>query len=159
MTESRASRALRSFGMAATVATLAAGAVMMVGGYLFPVDGWAVAGWVMTPSGPLISVAFALAQRARGRSRAPSRVGRARHFLTLIVGMPSAGGDLGPLASIATSGLAVLAGAIMAVAGYAIARWSPDVVPPIVLAGGAVIAAAFVIADRGGRPAAGGLTG
>lgn len=124
---------------------------MVVGGYLFSLDGWAVAGWVMTPSGPLISAGFAFAQRARGRRDESGRRGRARHIVTLLVGMPSAGGGLSPLAAMTTSALALLAGAIMAVAGYAIARWSPDVVPPLVLAGGAVIGAAFVIADRGGR--------
>lgn len=124
---------------------------MMSAGYLFALEGWAVAGWVMTPAGPLISIAFALAARARGRRRTGTSKGRVRHIATLLVGLPSAGGNVTPMASAATSVLAVLAGAVMVVAGYATARWNPLLVGPIVVAGATVIAAAFVVADRGDR--------
>lgn len=135
------------FAPAAAV-TLLTGGVMMSGGYLFANRGWAVAGWVMTPAGPLISVAFALARKARGRGPDPRRADRVRHITTLLVGMPSPGGNIGPVASAATTAAALLAGAVMVVAGYALARWNPLLVPPIAVAGGIAITAAFVIADR-----------
>lgn len=133
----------------AAAVTLLTGGVMMSGGYLFANRGWAVAGWVMTPAGPLISVAFALARKARGRGPDLRRRDRVRHVTTLLVGMPSPGGNIGPVASAATTAAALIAGAVMVVAGYAVARWNPLLVPPIALGGGVAITAAFVIADRG----------
>lgn len=123
----------------------------MTAGYLFPPDGWAVAGWVMTPAGPLISTAFALVARARGGPPAGDRKSRVRHIATLLAGMPSPGGNVSALASAAASGLSLLAGAVMVLAGYTAAKWDPLLSAPMVVAGGAVITAAFVVADRGDR--------
>lgn len=137
--------------MPAGLATLAAGAVMMTGGYLFGTDGWAVAGPVMLPAGAIISIAFALARRAKGHQLRDSAVSWFRVVLLLVVGVPCAGGDLSAVASIAVSVVTLLAGAVMVVAGYAAAKWNLLLVPPTVVAAGAVIGLAFGLAARSDR--------
>ncbi|HUE58198.1 MAG TPA: hypothetical protein VMO88_01315 [Acidimicrobiales bacterium] len=129
--------------------TLASGSVMMVGGYLFHRDGWGVAGSVMVPAGPLISIAFALARRANGRRPPAATTARFRSALLLVLGLPSPGGNLDTPTSIAVTTLSLLAGAVMAVAGYAAAAWNRLVLPAIIAAAGAVIVTAFITAARG----------
>lgn len=134
----------------AVAATLASGGVMMTGGYLFKTIGWALAGPVMIPAGPLISAAFALAPKPgeAGRPRIPTaRINR----VLLLLGLPSPGGDVSLAISLAISVVTLLAGAVMAAAGYAWAAWNPLTVPALLLAASAVITVAFVIADRAAR--------
>ena len=137
----------------AVAATLAAGAVMMAGGFLFRRHGWAVAGPAMIPAGPLISVAFALERRAGARRAASAGGARLRGAVMLIAGLPSPGGNLPLTTSIAVQAVTLLAGVVMAVAGYAAATWNPLLVPPLLGAGGLVMTTAFVIGARGDRPA------
>jgi len=134
------------------LATLASGAVMTLGGYLFHRDGWGVAGPSMLPAGILISVAFVLFRRVASPADTPVRLGWRRVMLVLLVGFPTPGGNLSVLASIAVSMVTLLAGAVMVVAGYAIGAWNPLLVPPLILASGFVITVAFVIANRADRP-------
>lgn len=131
--------------------TLASGSVMMLGGYLFYRDGWAIAGSVMIPAGPLISIAFALARRANGRRPPAATTARLRTALLLILGLPSPGGNLDTPTSIAVTTLSLLAGAVMAIAGYAAATWNRLVLLALVAAGGAVIVTAFITAARGDK--------
>lgn len=149
MSRTRSPGWLRSVGLPG-LATLASGAVMMAGGYLFSRDGWAVAGPAMIPAGPLISVAFLLARSPRSVGRS-GRTDRARHIASLLVGLPSPGADLGLATSAATSVVAVLSGAVMVLAGYAAAGWTLVLVPPLLLAAGLIIAAAFVLIARADR--------
>jgi hypothetical protein len=135
----------------AAVAVLSSGFVMMVAGYLFHGDGWAVAGPVMFPAGILISFAFYLARRANNETRRRGRVS-GRTVVLVLLGVPAPGADLSLIVSIAVSATTLAAGAVMVVAGYAIAAWSVFLVPPLLLAAGAVIVIAFVVADRAGRP-------
>jgi hypothetical protein len=68
--------------------------------------------------------------------------------------VPIPAGDVQPLAAIATLALTLLAGLAMAVAGYAIAAWTPILVPPLILASGLIILGAFFIsAQSQTRPA------
>lgn len=143
-------RQIRNY-LPAVSMTLAAGAVMMVGGHLFHDDGWSVAGSVMTPAGPLISIALALAVRARNPGLRRSPKIRARLILSLL--LPSPPGDLTVPRSLLVSAVTLTAGAVMALAGYATAAWNLLLVPPIILAGGAVISSAFLIASKGSRRA------
>ena len=131
--------------------TLASGSVMMLGGYLFYRDGWAIAGSVIIPAGPLISIAFALARRANGRPPPAATTARLGTALLLILGLPSPGGNLDMATSIAVTTLSLLAGAVMAIAGYAAATWNRLVLPAIIAAGGAVIVSAFITAARGDK--------
>ena len=124
---------------------------MMVGGYLFATDGWAVAGPAMLPAGPLISIGFFLARRPGRADRQTGRKERVRHIASVLLGLPSPGSDLALTTSLATSVVTLLAGALMMIAGYATAAWNPALVPPLVLAAGLIIAAAFVIVDRADR--------
>jgi hypothetical protein len=131
--------------------TLAAGAAMMAGGYLFHTDGWKVGGPSMSPAGPLISIAFALESRSRAPATTPNDrpgVHRLRRLLPLLVGVPIPAGGLQPLAAIATLGLTLLAGLAMSVAGYALAVRTPILVPPLILASGLIILAAFFVGAR-----------
>jgi hypothetical protein len=131
--------------------TLAAGAAMMVGGYLFHTDGWKVSGPSMTPAGPLISIAFALESRSRAPATPPSKrsgVQRLRRLLPLLLGVPIPAGGIQPLASIATLALTLLAGLAMAAAGYTLASWTPILVPLLILASGVIILAAFSLGAR-----------
>lgn len=130
--------------------TLASGAIMMAGGFLFQRDGWAVAGPSMIPAGPLMSVAFALARRRRA-DRRTSRRDRLRHIASVLIGLPSPGGDLGLVTSLAISLVTLVAGAVMVVAGYAAASWDPAVVPPLLAGAGAIITAAFIVVERADR--------
>lgn len=132
----------------AAVLTLAAGTVMVVGGYVFHQDGWAVSGPLMYPAGPLISVGFLLAARAAG---APPMTGvsRLRLLVLLLLGVPSPGAGVSPAKSLAVTLLSLVAGLAMAVAGYAIAAWTVLLVPPLFLVAGGVILLAFFA----GRPA------
>ena len=131
-------------------ATLASGGVMMAGGYLFKTVGWALAGPVMIPAGPLISAAFALAPKSPVPGQSKPRTAPI-HRVLLILGMPSPGGDVSLPVTLAISVVTLLAGAVMAVAGYALAAWNPLTVPALLLAAAVVITAAFVIADRAAR--------
>ena len=141
----------------AVAATLASGGVMMTGGYLFKTLGWALAGPVMIPAGPLISAAFALAPKSGvpGRSKARTRISR----VMLLLGLPSPGGDVSLAVSLAISVVTLLAGAVMAAAGYGIAAWNPLTVPALLLVASIVITAAFVIAERAARSQAAGTAG
>lgn len=146
----RPTRPLR-FYAPPVILTLAAGAAMMIGGYLFHTDGWKVSGPSMTPAGPLISIAFALESRTRAPAKTKTRqtsARRLRRFLPLLLGVPIPAGDVQPLAAIATLALTLLAGLAMAVAGYALAAWTPILVPPLILASGLTILAAFFIGSR-----------
>jgi fructose-specific phosphotransferase system IIC component len=116
-------RHARKYGPAAAVTLMSAG-VMMLAGWLFHASGWSAAWPVMIGGGALISLAFVLARRA-GRprlSRRPARIWR-----------------------LAASLLTLAAGAVLVLAGYAAAAWNPLLVLPAVIAGGVVIAAAFVV--------------
>jgi hypothetical protein len=115
-------RHARKYGPAAAVTLMSAG-VMMLAGWLFHASGWSAAWPVMIGGGVLISLALVLGRRAGppGLSRRPARIWR-----------------------LAVSLLTLAAGAVMVVAGYAAAAWNPLLVPPAVIAGGAVITAAFV---------------
>lgn len=142
---------LRRYGPVA-LATLASGAVMMTGGYLFHRDGWGIAGSVMIPAGPLISIAFALERRASGRLAVTATTARVRGALMLFAGLPSPGGNLAFGTSVAVQAVTLAAGAVVAVGGYAVATWNPLVVPLLVVAGGMLMTAAFVIAARADHP-------
>lgn len=131
----------------AVAAILASGGVMMAGGYLFHNDGWGVAGFVMIPAGPLISVAFLLADRVGNPDRRPATKMAKRFTLSLL--MPSPPVDMTVGRSIVVSFITLAAGAVMAVGGYAASAWSPFLVPPLLLVAGAVITCAFLIASRG----------
>lgn len=140
--------------------TLGAGAVMMAGGWLFARDGWAAAAPATMPAGPMISVAFAFAQRAarvqlpREQRAKPHVRDRIRHYAVLVVGLPSAGSGAGTVASIAVLVVSLLAGLAMQVAGYAMADWGLLPVPPLLLVAAATITSAFVIIRRANRPTA-----
>lgn len=133
--------------LGAGLLTLAAGAVMAVGGLLFHDDGWRVAGPSMTPAGVLISIALMLAVRPATSQRdglpVRSPWGRwARVIAALATGLPMAGGV--PIAAqVTTTVLSVFAGALMAMAGYAAVAWSLWLVPPLVIASGIVISGSF----------------
>lgn len=133
--------------LGAGLLTLAAGAVMAIGGLLFHDDGWHIAGPSMTPAGVLISIALMLAVRPvmphHDKPQARSRWGRwARVIAALATGLPMAGGV--PIAAqVTTTVLSVLAGFLMAVAGYAAVAWSVWLVPPLVIASGMVISGSF----------------
>jgi len=128
---------------------------MVVGGYLFHTHGWHVGGLVMLPSGPTISAAFALLLRAersrRGTPQAESAgtARRVRAIVTIVAGLPWSGGNAPLRFEIGTFGLTMVAGAVMALAGYAAAAWTWLLVPPIVVAGGVLIVAAFALATKG----------
>lgn len=132
-------------------ATLAAGAVMMLGGDLFHTDGWAVAGPVMTPAGFLISAAFALENRTRSSNAdqvRPMGVRRARRLALLLAGVPVSAAGVPPVAAITITAFTLLAGLAMAVAGYAVAAWTPILAPPLILSSGLIILAAFYLGAR-----------
>ena len=131
----------------AVAATLASGAVMMIGGYLFHTHGWNLGGLVMIPAGPLISVAFAFASPPSNQAGRRSSKRAARVVLSLL--MPSPGGGLTAARSLVVSVVSLVAGAVMAVAGYALAAWNPLLVPPLIAAGGAVIGLAFLVSAAG----------
>lgn len=135
----------------AALTTLGSGGVMTVGGYLLDRFGWRVAGPSMLPAGILISIAFVLARRVTSAVDTPARLGWCRVILILLIGLPSAGDNLSVLASVTVSVVTLLAGATMVVAGYALAAWNILLVPPLILAGGAVITVAFVVANRADR--------
>ena len=148
-TEQAAAARRRSYAPA-VAATLASGGVMMTGGYLFKTIGWGLAGLAMIPAGPLISAAFALAPKpgVQVRSKTPTA---SINRVMLVLGLPAPGGDVSLPMSLAISVVTLLAGAVMAVAGYAIAAWNPLTVPALLLAASVVITSAFVIADRAAR--------
>lgn len=150
----RSTRLLHFYGPP-VAATLAAGAVMMLGGYLFHVDGWKVGGPVMTPAGPLISIAFALAGRGRATRATGERrtvLRRLRRLLLLLAGVPIPAGGVQPITAAAILALTLVAGLVMAVAGYAVAGWTPVLVPPLALLSGLIIFCAFFVGAHG-RPA------
>lgn len=143
----RSTRLLNRYGAPVT-ATLAAGAVMMLAGYLFHVDGWKIAGPVMTPAGPLISIAFALDSRtrvARVTGEGRTVLQRLRRLLLLLAGVPMPAGGVRPVAATAILALTLLAGFAMAVAGYAVAAWTSALVPPLALLSGLIIVGAFFV--------------
>ena len=135
------------------VVTIAAGVVMMLAGYLWHADGWTVAGLVMLPAGVLISIAFLLARRIHSPVAGAGTGFDRRTGLLILLGLPSAGGDLTRWVSVAVSFAMLAAGALMTVAGYAAAAWSELMVPPLVLLSGLVIVAGFVITYRADRTA------
>lgn len=141
----------------AVLFTLAAGAVMMLAGWLFARDGWAVAGPATMPAGPLISIAFAFGQRAGGadlpreQRTKPHIRNRIRHYAVLLAGLPSAGSGASTITSIAVLVVSLLAGLAMQVAGYAMAKWALVFVPPLLLVAVATITSAFVIIQRANR--------
>jgi hypothetical protein len=141
---------LRSY-LPPAVMTLAAGMVMMLAGYLLHADGWTVAGLVMLPAGVLISIAFVLARRIHSPVPGGGASLDRRTRLLILLGLPSAGGDLSRWVSVAVSVVMLAAGALMTVAGYAAAAWSGMIVPPLVLLSGLVILAGFVITYRADR--------
>jgi hypothetical protein len=124
---------------------------MMVGGYLFATDGWAVGGTSMIPAGPLISIAFALARRSSRPKGPVAAHERIRHILIILVGMPSAGSGVGFITSTSIMVLTLAAGAVMSVAGYAAAAWSLVMVVPLLLASGLIITTAFALIERTDR--------
>lgn len=134
--------------VAAAVLTLAAGAVMATAGYLFHTRGYATAAPVTLPAGLLISSAFALSARIAAVSAgdpAAMRLPWHRHALRAIIGVvvPIGGGGAPLVAQLASALLSTVSGALLALAGYAAAAWSAWLLPPLVLAGGVVIAGAF----------------
>jgi hypothetical protein len=139
---------VRRFG-AVGVAVLVSGGFMMAGGYLFHTEGWGTGSLVMLPSGPTISVAFALARRTERSRRGlidAEPVGlarRVRAVVTILAGLPWPGGELPVLSQIGAFALTMLAGAVMALGGYAGAAWSWLLVGPIALLAGVTISAAF----------------
>ena len=145
---------LRRFGAVAVV-TLVSGGFMAVGGYLFHTHGWHIGGVVMLPSGPTISAAFALLLRAERSRRGPPQAEsagtarRIRAIVTIVAGLPWTGGNAPLRFEIGTFGLTTAAGAVMALAGYAAAAWTWLLVPPVALAGGVFIVAAFALATNG----------
>ncbi|HEX6394233.1 MAG TPA: hypothetical protein VFZ97_12385 [Acidimicrobiales bacterium] len=135
----------------AAVLTLVTGGIMMTAGYIFATDGWALAGPIMIPSGPLISVAFALARRPRRPARSSDMKVRVRHIASIALGLPSPGGDVTLTVTLLITIVTLLAGAVMVVAGYATAAWNLAIAPPLIVASGLIITGAFVIADRADR--------
>jgi hypothetical protein len=133
--------------------TLVSGAVMVLGGYLFHDHGRNVAGLVMIPAGPLISIAFAFADRPGDRR--PPRPLKITVPLIFSLLLPSPPGDLTLARSLLVSALSLIAGAAMAAAGYAAAAWSLLLVAPLILLGGAVIGLAFIVLSGGSSPASG----
>ncbi len=130
--------------------TLGAGAFMTVGGDFLHTRGWGLAGIVLIPAGPLISIAFFLADRARGGSAVPphtSKFDRRRLLLLLlVVGLPTPGGDVSFRRSVGITGLMLVAGGAMFVAGYAIAAWTWALAPPLILLSGLVIGVSLMMA-------------
>lgn len=135
----------------AAVLTLVTGGIMMTAGYFFATDGWGVAGPMMIPSGPLISVAFALARRPRKPARTADMKTRVRHIASIALGLPSPGGDVTLAATLLITIVTLIAGAVMVVAGYATAAWTVAIAPPLIVASGLIITLAFVIAERADR--------
>ena len=135
----------------AAVLTLVTGGIMMTAGHFFATDGWAMAGPMMIPAGPLISVAFALARRPRKPARSPNAKTRVRQIASIALGLPSPGGDVTLAATLLITIVTLMAGAVMVVAGYATAEWNLAIAPPLIVASGFIITLAFVIADRADR--------
>ncbi|HEY1830644.1 MAG TPA: hypothetical protein VGG38_10395 [Acidimicrobiales bacterium] len=129
--------------------TLGAGAFMTVGGDFLHTRGWGLAGVVLIPAGPLISIAFFLADRARGGSAVPPQTSKSDRrrllLLLLVVGLPTPGGDISIQRSVGITGLMLVAGGAMFVAGYAIAAWTWALAPPLILVSGLVISLSFML--------------
>jgi hypothetical protein len=147
------STALAAF-IPSALLTLLTGGIMMTGGYVFANDGWALAGPIMIPAGPLISLAFALARPKDRAVGPPDRKARTRHIVSMVIGLPSPGVGTGVVLTIVITVVTLLAGAVMVVAGYASAAWNLAFVPPLILASGGIITTAFVMADRVARATA-----
>lgn len=109
----------------------------------------------MSPAGPLISIGFALESRGRttaatAEMRTPSQ--RLRRLLLLLAGVPVPAGRLQPITAAAVLVLTLLAGLAMAVAGYAVAAWTPVLVAPLALLSGLIIFGAFFVGAHGRLP-------
>lgn len=115
---------------------------MSMGGYLFDTRGWAIAGPSMIPAGPLITIAFWLAP-APGACRPRPRSHSAARILLLVLGVPITSGNLSLRQSLTVSVLTLIAGALAALAGYALGAHHHLLPLPTLLASGVVIALSF----------------
>ncbi len=123
----------RAYTALAAALTLVSGGVMVLVGDIGNTASWTTAALVTIPGGVLIVAALVLARRAErtdGRTVAPS--GSDRHV---------------PVAAMAAT---LLSGGVMIFAGYAGSAWGWGLAAPLVIVGGLVIGAAFVL-DRRAR--------
>lgn len=118
---------------------------MLAAGYVLAERGWGSALAVMLPAGLLISAAFALAEphvvsHADGRPTRHRLWRLIRLVLVALVGIPWASGRRAISRQLVICGGALCSGTTLVLAGYALAarRWL--VVPPFIVAAGAIIA-------------------
>jgi hypothetical protein len=112
---------VRSSSPLAAGLVLVSGALLVWAGYVLATGSLSTALWISIAPGVTIEAAFALIRRG---DRATGRAS------------PALSGRL------AQEGVALLAGGVMVLAGYAWADWSRLLAPPLVVVGGAVIALA-----------------
>lgn len=117
--------------------TMASGWILVLAGYVAYTGSWAAALLITLPSGPIILLALITAARA-------DRVG---------ADTAVAGGDTVVAGRLHVPGVAVIAlillsGAVMFLAGCAIAAWGWALVLPITTVGGLIILIAFALDRR-----------